>query len=823
MQSVSNNLTSEQLRQDQYYTRTVEVYKRYWNGSAYVWEATPTIVDEYVKDISIVKWKLDVTNFNEWKASNFQIVLTNTRNYFSEIEPNGFWNTGSNAPYIPTMTKIRIKIGQKLEDGSIEELYIITGLIDKALNFNEEDNTVQIDCIGLDAYLAKTPVDLYSTKITNEYRGIFPWDTNSIQTYHTNVLEITRVYHVPTAQTLKENVDYTVSNLGVKDARATITFKNIEITEDAPQSIHFYIDYKIAHTDKDPSWVVEQLLQSAGITSYTVEDTEFDNSYEIYEDQTNSDYLKEGTTKTNIDIYDNAVKIGLQLFDDFSDDDYTNNPTWTAYGASTVPGYGVDVVDKKMQLRKVQHVKANSTTAVGTWEIKLKIKNCAIYIYFMSTYGYGSSSDIGYHIEYAPSIGNLRLVKDTGSTSTILGESAVEISDDEWFTIRITRDSSGNTNVYLNGVLKVSATDNTYTTTNYFLIREAATTTSKAYETLVDYVAIDSNVVAAGSYKSSAIYESKVIDGGAGLESWNRFKYTLSGSYIGTTYKIETYTSDTSDFSSGNDPNGWVEITYGTTGTINSVAKRYLKYRITLTSTGGATRTLRDLRIYYSTKSAKIPILYIRNMNTLAAIRAIASMVSYEIGFDVDDSYFYRKRTTIGDPVLEIDAKTNLEKELLYDTGIDKIYNKVRVTYGIYKEEVDSNTEGETAPTSIDKYGERLYTLSGASFLTNDTANFSLAIAKAIYSYASTPKKRVKVRIKLLAQLQLGDKVKYLREHKFGRWLWGDTDRTYGDESDPDFVYYSDPDTNGWNIVMRIEGIEFDIENARMTLDLVEV
>jgi len=821
MQNVSNNLLSEQLQQDQKYVRHVEVYRRYWDGSAYVWDSSPIIIDDYVKEVSTIKWKLDTTHFNEWKSSNFQVILNNRRNYFSEIEPNGFWQTGPNQPYVPDMTKIKIKVGQKLEDGTVEELYIITGLINKPLAFNEEDNTVQIDCVGLDALLLKTPADIYSSEITDEYCGVYPWDIDSVQTFHTNVLEVTKVTYLAAGVDLKEGVDYTVSNLGVKDERAIISLKNIKFNTDDKFTARLKINYKIAYTDKDPSWIVEQLLLLAGITTYTISNTEFDIAYSIYKNQMKTYYLKDATNKNNIDIYGDRIKIGLNLFDDFADGDITNNPTWTADDASSLKGYGVDVVDRILRLRKVQNVKADNTIVVGTWEFRGNTINCRSYFYFISLYGYGTTSDNGYHVEISITDNTIRLFKDDGGTGALLGSSSIDISEDEWYVVRITRDTSGNFNVYLNGDLKISVTDTSYDTSNYVLFKLGAVDSNNLYEFKIDYIFIDSNIYAPGNYTSSASYESTVLDGGAGLQSWDTIAFNLLGD-SSASYKIETYTSGTSDFSSDNDPNGWVEVTYGAPSTINSAAKRYLKYKVTLTSSGSDTRILENIQIYYSTKSTTLPIVNLTNETVLSAIRAIAGMVSYEIGFDVDDSYFYRKRSTAGDPIIDIDARTNLEKEIEYNTGTDRVYNKIRVNYGIYKEEVDSNTEGEASPTSIDKYGERVYTVSGVSFLNNDAANFSLAIAKSLYNYTSSPKKRAKVRIKMLMQLQLGDKVKYLREHKFGRWLWGDTDRTYGNETDMDFVYYTNPDTNGWNIVMRVEGIEFNTESARMILDLTE-
>ncbi|MBQ2313040.1 MAG: hypothetical protein II183_02625, partial [Elusimicrobiaceae bacterium] len=125
------------------------------------------------------------------------------------------------------------------------------------------------------------------------------------------------------------------------------------------------------------------------------------------------------------------------------------------------------------------------------------------------------------------------------------------------------------------------------------------------------------------------------------------------------------------------------------------------------------------------------------------------------------------------------------------DSGLNKLYTSVKVQFGEFSCRVDPFTLEESRPNIIDKYGVKELALSSA-FLPAQNANLARAAAPDIYARACTKKQRVALICKFLPQIELGDIVQV----NYAPFL---------------------------TLTAQVEGLEFDLTDWQLRLDLTEV
>lgn len=173
-------------------------------------------------------------------------------------------------------------------------------------------------------------------------------------------------------------------------------------------------------------------------------------------------YGKSGAT-TNSNIGNTFI-----LGDDFSDGDYTSDPTWTV-GSGTWSA--ADYYLKKTSASAWEYISTPSTSAVAIWEYKYKAAdNNAQQFFFMSSTTNPSTSN-GYFV-YLTTIApdRILLYRSNGGSHQQLA-SVNHAIDTTWHDIKITRDSSDEIKVYFDDVLKITHTDATYTSSSYVIQR----------------------------------------------------------------------------------------------------------------------------------------------------------------------------------------------------------------------------------------------------------------------------------------------------------------------------------------------------------------
>lgn len=155
----------------------------------------------------------------------------------------------------------------------------------------------------------------------------------------------------------------------------------------------------------------------------------------------------------------------FDFFDDFSDGNYTSNPTWTATGSwSAANGY--------LSGTSAGAYISVPNTAMGIWEAKFRYTNVSmgtpwprIDFQFMSSTANTTGNRYSV-ISYLPSEGSEYSLMRSG-TNII---TSTWTPDTNWHTIKVSRSSSGLFELFMDNVSKGTVTDNTYTASSYMVI-----------------------------------------------------------------------------------------------------------------------------------------------------------------------------------------------------------------------------------------------------------------------------------------------------------------------------------------------------------------
>lgn len=823
MQSVSNDLKAALNRQNPVYSKSITLYRRVWTGSAYVFEDTPIDITNQVTDAGRIMWKFDKEGFNVWSLSNTTLTLRNDRQQWKQDNPKGYFPSG----YLLHGSKVTIRVGAQLVDGIFERPYVFTGRIKTDPVRSLDDKSAVITLEGSMSIFSMFNAEDISTPVTNEEHAYSAPGIVDYATLHNGAAAVGLVVKrgattdgASEATEIKPVVGYSISDQNTKSLPLKVTLVSA-LT--ATESLWF--TYKYWYQDKTLEWIVAQVCALCGVTSTAITPAVFHSSIENTWDF-NSQADWDTCTKSNIDTITvpGAFKIGV--LDDFTDDEYSSNPAWETHfiGGST----SVAVVSKALKITLdpvsgvgIMKLGQAAPATSGTWQFQVASGgNAAVQINFIALSVGANYPQAGYAIykQYASS--NIHLVRvSAGNSFTYLisAAQAVSLSD----VVTVTRTSAGAFELFINGISKGTATDTTHSTSDglYFCAnRTGDGSLSNIYHW------DEGTTIGAG------VLTSPIRDASASIVSWGKLAATYTAN--GATVAIETYTSDSSDFSTGNDAAGWIAVDGA--GQILSAVKRYIKYRITA-SLGSLvdpvlTPSFDEISIKYYTSTTLIDLVDLTGLKCDSVLNTCAMFPCYEMGFNAADVFIYRPRSTTLPAVIELRSSTNIVRLQNVVDGVDRVKNRVIANFGIYTAVAD--TTGDIEPTSKTKYGDRDYTVPSSSLLPPQNVNIAYAIAPTILAYTKDPRRRCQAVCKSLPYLELGDIAKlYFNEPTaFRIWKWGDTDVSW---DDPTLEYYGgDVDiaarVSFWGVEMRIEGIEFDYWGAspetgwQMILDLTE-
>jgi hypothetical protein len=186
-------------------------------------------------------------------------------------------------------------------------------------------------------------------------------------------------------------------------------------------------------------------------------------------------------------------------------------------------------------------------------------------------------------------------------------------------------------------------------------------------------------------------------------------------------------------------------------------------------------------------------------MNCYSAIQELAKLTDFEFGFNDDEQFFFRSRTTTPTPDLYLRHDTNiLEISFLkYDMSI--LYSGVIAEFGNFTAETLSAEN--IVSSAMEILGtERIFRVSSQVFINQDT-NVANALADIYLSRLAVKRRRAQVICKFLPQLELSDTVSLTLKHD----EWNDTS------------HFVD------GLICKVIGISHDLESWKTTLDLEEI
>lgn len=269
----------------------------------------------------------------------------------------------------------------------------------------------------------------------------------------------------------------------------------------------------------------------------------------------------------------------------------------------------------------------------------------------------------------------------------------------------------------------------------------------------------DPDLVAVKRLFLPALAASNVIDAGSGMVSWDTWK----GTFVPNDGQIQRFTA-----AGANSPSGFSY--YQALGPGNSIQTDDYAFNnfqvrtekvifITLFSAFGPNVPIqRESLINFQTRSVLVSMANFGTQSILDMIKELAKIADFEIGLDGDGAFFFRNKTIPSTPVLVLD-ETNVEKVANATPGWDRVYNSIRASFGSFVKEVDSTSEGEASPTSIDRFGVRALSVGGGNLVLQTDADLATVMAKRYFNRYHAPKRQVTVHTRFMPELELGDRV----------------------------------------------------------------
>jgi hypothetical protein len=269
----------------------------------------------------------------------------------------------------------------------------------------------------------------------------------------------------------------------------------------------------------------------------------------------------------------------------------------------------------------------------------------------------------------------------------------------------------------------------------------------------------DPDLVAVKRLFLPALAASNIIDAGSGMVSWDTWK----GTFVPGDGQVQRFTAAVASSSSGFSyyqalgPGDSIQTDeYAFT---NFAVRTENLIFITLFSATGANAPIqRESLINFQTRSVLVSMANFGTQSVLDVIKELAKIADFEIGLDGDGAFFFRNKTIPSTPVLILDD-TNVEKVANATPGWDRVYNKIRGAFGSFVKEVDSTTEGESSPTSIERFGLRSLSVGGGNLVLQTDADLATVMAKRYFERYHLPKRRATLTARFMPEMELGDRV----------------------------------------------------------------
>lgn len=704
----------------------VQYKRRYWNGSAYVYEANWHILarDQW-SQIGDIPYELDTPFLNVFKTTTPTIRLDNTFNQWisDASDPSVFAaDAVATSGYDDHLTKFQIAYGYVLADGTTEYTNIFTGVMiepvpSAKVGYAEailSDNSILLDAADPTQIITTVTLENCSPATGDGVNKVF-------LTTSTGVYQITDVQ--VDGVSLVQGTDYNVSNASSSSQviAATITFVNAPgNTKTVKVSL---TKWKQGQKIED---VIGLLCDQAGIGSgqRTIQPALFPGGAAgQVKINTQAQWL--AATLANVDALAvvNSIVLGAVLTNrDFETGDFTS---WNAASNSVGNGSGSTSVQ-------------TSVVHSGTYAAKL--------------------TDVGPHTGPVTFTEYVQIVDGSGNivaTQTLSGGSGwqqgsitVPYASANLYYLRFLVSDSTGTYARITSVQSISAAGTNTTITFWWQSAGIINGFTGGRNLYIDDVYAH---VATGTNGTALTAE---IDLGAAPSSWGVL--IASGSQNGGGWSFKTQTSTTS----GSGYDALVPLNAANVPT--SALKRYLKIQATLTPgslPGHVYPQLDQILLNYTTSTVLISLVDFTSIGTTCwdAVQKLAQLCDYEVGFDTEGNFFFRTKIVSGSVVMKIDQENCIQDINNHRKGYDQVINASIITYGPYVNVYDGAVAGEASPTSEKRFGRVVQKEDWSNILLVNDVNIAKGRAQLLYQNNYLPKRRFRVVGDITPFIELAD------------------------------------------------------------------
>jgi hypothetical protein len=772
MQDASAKILELQARNTKTFYRKVLLYRREWNEVSGTYQYVSAVdITSYVKKAGQLIISQDQIT-GELKVSNITLTVDDSTDQFKQHYSGGYFDG-----YIAEYSQFQVELGYIDPETDLKHgLIMFTGVVaENGFREIQEREEVNFHIKGMMELLSKESAEDLAD--LNKVGKALNNDGDD-KTYRTDENGVGRFRAVYSDGTLMDPVtDYTIEDLNEYGSPGTVVFGVAQagkaITADY---VHWFLDQSFKYG-------LEKIMEHCGITEYSIQDVTFPNNVK---EQQIIDTKAEWDAGTLEDLYTEAGEDNL-----YHKIQMLSTPNWEKYSSDGLTTYtrvaqsfefGINVTADR-----VGFALARDVAFIPRVEFSIQTDSggqpSGVKLWSQEQLFAQTTIENGYiHI------GSVNTALTANTTYWLVVEDVDWIP---WFAYWRATDSpftydDGEALTYKNGVWS------SYSNRDFIFYVQAC--------------------------NSSGTWMSDTLDCGDSLQSWGLLGYEHSG--FGT---FEYFTMSKSadagwdgSFIEGN----WDPIGGG--GVINSDVERYIRiairitfYPIPIEAPPGDEIYMRQVVLNYFTSQFDIKMARWSGMTCKQVVDEYAAVAIYGYGFQPDGAFFFKAK----DQDRSVDL-TLYGVHYVHEVkkAFDRIRNRVITNFGNYQALVDSDTEGESSPHSMDKYGVKTLNISISDWLDDNDVDVALGSAKSNYDSLNALKYFTRLSANAIIQLEPSDVVRlqYYADPAYA-YVFDDLifdDHTFGDAGMP------------FGLNMRVLEIKYDLDNFQkggMELKLLEV